>query len=320
MAAARKSTVIRGCRTIKNDEIRGLVNSKKRKKNMKDTITNAKVMTEALPYMQKLFNKTIVIKYGGNAMINETLKKAVMKDIVLLTMVGIKVVLVHGGGPEISNMLNIMGKETKFIGGLRYTDEETAEVAAMVLAGKVNKNLVSLIQLHDGKAIGLCGLDGGMLQVEKMQGEVDLGFVGDITKIDVTPVTMALENGYIPVIATIGADKDGQTYNINADTAAAAVASALKAEKLISMTDVKGLLREMDKEDSLISGISIGEVTGLIEEGIISGGMIPKMQSCVAGIKNGIKEAAIIDGRIEHSILIELFSDAGIGTRIYKKL
>ena len=217
---------------------------------MKDTITRAKVLIEALPYIQKFFNKTVVIKYGGNAMINETLKKAVMKDIVLLTLVGIKVVLVHGGGPEISNMLDIMGKETKFIDGLRYTDEETAEVAAMVLAGKVNKSLVSLIQQHNGKAIGLCGLDGGMLQVEKMQGEVDLGFVGDITKVEVSPITMALKNGFIPVVATVGADKGGQTYNINADTAAVAIASALKAEKLISMTDVRGLLMEKDDEDN----------------------------------------------------------------------
>ncbi len=286
-------------------------------RNMKDTITDAKVLSEALPYIQKLFNKTVVIKYGGNAMINETLKRAVMKDVVLLTLVGIKVVLVHGGGPEISHMLDIMGKETKFIDGLRYTDAETAEVAAMVLAGKVNKSLVSLIQQHNGKAIGICGLDGGMLQVEKMQGKVDLGFVGDITKVEVSPVTMALENGFIPVVATVGADKDGQTYNINADTAAAAIAGALEAEKLISMTDVRGLLMEKDNEDSLIKRIHIDEVPGLIEKGIISGGMIPKIQSCVDGVRSGIGEAVIIDGRIEHSILIELFSDEGIGTLLY---
>lgn len=285
---------------------------------MKDTITRAKVLVEALPYIQKFCNKTVVIKYGGNAMINETLKNAVMKDIVLLTLVGIKVVLVHGGGPEISNMLDIMGKETKFIDGLRYTDEETADVAAMVLAGKVNKSLVSLIQKHNGKAIGLCGLDGGMLQVEKMQSQVDLGFVGDIKKVETSPITMALKNGFIPVVATVGADKEGQTYNINADTAATAIAGALKAEKLISMTDVRGLLMEKDNDESLISRINVDEVPKLIEEGIISGGMIPKIQSCVDGIKSGIREAVIIDGRIEHSILIELFSDEGIGTLIYE--
>lgn len=284
---------------------------------MKDTIINAKVLVEALPYIQKLSNKTVVIKYGGNAMINETLKKAVMKDLVLLAAVGIKVVLVHGGGPEISSMLKVMGKESKFINGLRYTDEETAEVAAMVLAGKVNKSLVSLIQQQNGKAIGLCGLDGGMLQVEKMQSEVDLGFVGEITVVETTPIIMALENGFIPVVATIGADQEGQTYNINADTAAAAMASALKAEKLILMTDVRGLLMEKDNEDSMISKISTQDIPKLIEEGIISGGMIPKIQSCLDGIKSGMKEAVIIDGRIEHSILIELLSDEGIGTLIY---
>lgn len=286
-------------------------------KNMKDTITSAKVLVEALPYIQKYFNKTVVIKYGGNAMVNDKLKMAVMKDIVLLALVGIKVVLIHGGGPEISTMLNIMGKESKFIDGLRYTDEETAEVAAMVLAGKVNKNLVSLIQQNNGKAIGLCGLDGGMLQVEKLQGEVDLGFVGDIKKVEAAPINMALKNGFIPVVATVGADKDGQTYNINADTAAAAIAGALKAEKLILMTDVRGLLREKEDEDTLIHKVRVNEVPELVSSGILSGGMIPKIQSCVDGIKSGIKEAVIIDGRIEHSILIELFSDEGIGTLLY---
>jgi len=284
---------------------------------MKDTITSAKVLVEALPYIQKYFNKTVVIKYGGNAMVNDRLKMAVMKDIVLLALVGIKVVLIHGGGPEISTMLNIMGKESKFIDGLRYTDEETAEVAAMVLAGKENKNLVSLIQQKNGKAIALCGLDGGMLQVEKLQGEVDLGFVGDIKKVEAAPITMALKNGFIPVVATVGADKEGQTYNINADTAAAAIAGALKAEKLILMTDVRGLLREKDDEDTLIHKVRADEVPELVSSGILSGGMIPKIQSCVDGIKSGIKEAVIIDGRIEHSILIELFSDEGIGTLLY---
>lgn len=269
--------------------------------------------------IQKYLNKTVVIKYGGSAMIDETLKKSVMADIVRIAREGIRVVLVHGGGPEISRILEIMGKETKFINGLRYTDAETAEVAAMVLAGKVNKSLVSLIQQNNGRALGLCGLDGGMLQVEKMRGDIDLGFVGEITKVDALPITVALDNGFIPVIATVGMAKDGRTYNINADTAAAAIAGALKAEKLVSMTDVKGLQMEKDNEDTLISRISAGEVPGLIEQGIISGGMIPKIQSCVDAIKSGVGEISIIDGRVEHSILIELFSDEEIGTSIYKE-
>lgn len=284
---------------------------------MKDTIGNAKVLTEALPYIQKYAGKTVVIKYGGNAMINETLKKSVMKDIILLAHVGIRVVLVHGGGPEISSMLKIMGKESRFIDGLRYTDSETAEIAAMVLAGKVNKGLVSLIQQNSGKAVGLSGVDGGMIRAEKLRGEVDLGFVGEITGVEISPITVALDNGFIPVIATVGSDRDGQIYNINADTAAAAIASALQAEKLILMTDVRGLLMEKDDEASLIARIRIDEVPRLIEDGVISGGMIPKIQSCIDGIKNGMKEAAIIDGRVEHSILTELFSDEGIGTLLY---
>ena len=282
-----------------------------------NTINNAQVLIEALTYIQKFFNKTIVIKYGGNAMINKELKNAVMRDIVLLSLVGINVVLVHGGGPEISNMLNIMGKESKFVDGLRYTDEETVEIVTMVLAGKVNKGLVSLIHNNNGRAIGLCGLDGGMLQVEKKKNDVDLGFVGEITKVDISPILMALENGFIPVVATIGVDHNGQIYNINADTAASAIASTLKAEKLISMTDVKGLLLDKEDENSLITMIKTDEVPKLIKDGIISGGMIPKIQSCVDGIKNGIKEAVIIDGRIKHSILIELLSDKGIGTLFY---
>jgi acetylglutamate kinase len=284
---------------------------------MKDTVESAKVLTEALPYIQKYAGKTVVVKYGGNAMVNETLKKSVMQDIILLSLVGIKVVLVHGGGPEISNMLKVMGKESRFIDGLRYTDEETAEVAAMVLAGKVNKSLVTLIQQNNGKAVGLCGLDGGMIQAEKLRGEVDLGFVGEITGVEISPILIALDNGFIPVIATVGADRQGQVYNINADTAAAAVASALHAEKLILMTDVRGLLLEKENEDSLIARIEIEKVSRLIEDGVISGGMIPKIQSCIDGIKNGMKEAAIIDGRVEHSILTELFSDEGIGTLLY---
>lgn len=285
---------------------------------MNDALTKENLPAEALSYIEKLHGKIVVIKYGGNAMINDTLKKAVMRDVVLLANVGIKVVLVHGGGPEISNMLKIMGKESKFINGLRYTDEETADVAAMVLAGKVNKGLVSLIQTNGGKAVGLCGLDGGMLQASKLKGEVDLGFVGEIKKVDPSCIGMALDNGFTPVIATVGADENGQTYNINADTAAAAIAGALKAERLITMTDVKGLLREKDDETSLISRIGTAEIPGLMEEGIISGGMIPKIQSCVDGIKDGIKEVAIIDGRVEHAVLAELLSGEAVGTLIYE--
>ena len=285
---------------------------------MKETFTNENLLAEAFPYIEKLRGKIVVIKYGGNAMINETLKKAVMQDVILLARVGIKVVLVHGGGPEISNMLKIMGKESKFINGLRYTDEETADVAAMVLAGKVNKGLVALIQANGGKAVGLCGLDGGMLQVSKLKSETDLGFVGEIKKVDMASIIMALDNGFIPVIATVGADGSGQTYNINADTAAAAIAEALKAERFVSMTDVKGLLREKDDESSLISRIGTGEIPGLMEAGIISGGMIPKIQGCVDGIKNGIKEVAIIDGRVEHAVLTQLLSGEAVGTLIYE--
>lgn len=269
--------------------------------------------------LQKYCGKTIVIKYGGNAMINETLKRSVMEDIVLLSQAGIRTVLVHGGGPEISNMLSRIGKQTEFIGGLRYTDEETAEVAAMVLAGKVNKGLVSLIQQQGGKAVGLCGLDGGMLRTEKLQGEIDLGFVGEIREVDVSLIELALENGWIPVIATVGADREGHTYNINADTAAAAIAGALAAEKLISMTDVRGLLMDKDRENSLIPRLGVGEVPQLIERGIISGGMIPKIQSCIDGIRGGVGEASIIDGRIEHSVLLELLSNEGIGTRFCRE-
>lgn len=284
---------------------------------MEEMAKRAQVLTEALPYIQKYFDKTIVVKYGGNAMVNEDLKNAVMRDIVLLSIVGIKVVLVHGGGPEISAMLSKVGKKSKFINGLRYTDEETADVVGMVLSGKVNKSLVSLIHRNNGKAIGLCGADGGMIQAEKKQGDVDLGFVGDITKVDTDPITIAIDNGFIPVVATIGVDETGQIYNINADTAAAAIASALKAEKLISMTDIRGLLEDVNDEKSLITMIKIDEIPALIERGIITGGMIPKIESCVNAIKDGLKEAVIIDGRIKHSILIELFSNKGIGTLFY---
>ncbi len=274
----------------------------------------AQVLADALPYIQRYSGKIIVIKYGGNAMICDELKQAVMRDIVLLSLVGIKVVLVHGGGPEINDMLKRVGKESKFVGGLRYTDEETAEIVQMVLAGKVNKGLVGLLQQHGGRALGLCGSDGGMLEAKKLDNGVDLGYVGEITNVDVKPIMDALDNGYIPVVATVAASADGQIYNINADTAAAQIAAALDAENLILMTDIKGLLRDKDDESTLIPFVNISEVPSLVKDGIISGGMIPKIECCVESIRRGVKRAFIIDGRTPHSILIEMFSNEGIGT------
>ena len=229
-------------------------------------------------------------------------------------MIGIKVVLIHGGGPEINAMLDRVGIESKFIGGLRYTDEDTADIVQMVLAGKVNKSLVSLLQKHGGKALGFCGTDGGMIDVKKMEGENDLGYVGDIVGINTDPIVNALDNGYIPVIATVAADENGQIYNINADTAAARIASALGAENVILMTDIRGLLRDKDDEETLIPVVQVSEVPYLINQGIISGGMIPKIQCCVEAVRRGVNRAFIIDGRIPHSILIEMLSNEGIGT------
>ncbi len=274
----------------------------------------AQVLADALPYIQRYSGKIIVVKYGGNAMTCDELKQAVMRDIVLLSLVGIKVVLVHGGGPEINEMLQKVGKESKFVGGLRYTDEETAEIVQMVLAGKVNKGLVSLLQQHGGRALGLCGTDGGMIEAEKLDNGMDLGFVGEIKNVDIKPITDALDNGYIPVVATVAASADGQIYNINADTAAARIASALNAENLILMTDIKGLLRDKNDENTLIPFVHVSEVPSLVKDGIISGGMIPKIECCVESVRRGVNRAFIIDGRIPHSILIELFSNEGIGT------
>lgn len=274
----------------------------------------AQVLIQALPYIQKYYDKIVVVKYGGNAMIDEQLKQAVMSDIVLLSLVGIKVVLVHGGGPEISDVLNKMGKQSKFIGGLRYTDKETAEVVQMVLSGKVNKGLVSLIEQNKGRSIGLCGIDGGMIHAKKMEGEVDLGFVGDIVSIDTSVILDTLKNGYIPVIATVGADQEGNVYNINADTAAARIASELGAENVILMTDIRGLLANKDDETTLIPHVNVSEVPYLKKQGIISGGMIPKIECCVEAVRRGVKKAVIIDGRTPHSILIEILSDEGVGT------
>lgn len=279
------------------------------------TAQRAQVLVEALPYIKQFFGKTVVIKYGGNAMISNELKSAVMQDIVLLSTVGIRVVLVHGGGPEINAMLKKIGKESKFVGGLRYTDRETMDVVEMVLAGKVNKSLVQQLEQHGGRAIGLCGLDGGMIKAVKLKGENDLGLVGDITRVDVTLIRNALDNGTIPVVATVaGGENDGETYNINADIAASHIAAALGAEKLVLMTDVCGLLRDREDESSLISVVQVSEVSNLKRQGIISGGMIPKIDCCVEAVRRGVRRTHIIDGRIPHSILIEMLTDSGIGT------
>ena len=275
----------------------------------------ALILSEALPYIKEYYGKIIVIKYGGNAMINEELKNCVMQDIVLLKQIGINVVLVHGGGPEINDTLKKMSIPSKFIGGLRQTDGETMDVVQMVLAGKVNKNLVNLIQNSGGKAIGLSGIDGHLIEAEQLNP--DLGYVGEITKINTDPIIDCINAGYIPVISTIGCDKVGNVYNINADTAASKIAGALKAYTMISMTDIKGLLRDVNDPDSLISSLSVSEVPELIHDGIISGGMIPKIGCCVEAIRRGVKQVAIIDGRIPHSILIEMLTDAGIGTMFY---
>ena len=279
------------------------------------TAERAQVLTQALPYIKQYAGKTVVIKYGGNAMISEELKAAVMEDIVLLSTVGIHVVLVHGGGPEISAMLKKIGKESRFVGGMRYTDQETMDIVEMVLAGKVNKSLVQLLEEHGGRAIGLCGLDGGMLKAVPMKAEEDLGLVGEITRVDVTLIRNSLENGTIPVVATIAAgENDGNTYNINADIAAAQIAASLAAEKLVLMTDVRGLLEDRENEDSLISVVRVSEVQSLKKRGVISGGMIPKIECCVEAVRRGVRRTHIIDGRIPHSILIEMLTDEGIGT------
>lgn len=274
----------------------------------------AKVMIEALPYLQKYNNKVIVIKYGGNAMTNEDLKQAVMRDIVMLTTVGIKVVLVHGGGPEINDMLNKVGKKSEFINGLRYTDEETIDIVQMVLAGKVNKNLVSMLASHGGKAVGLCGIDGNLIEAEQLNP--DMGYVGEITAIHPEIIQNSLDCDYIPVISTVGRGKDGTVYNINADTAAARIAAEMKAPSLILLTDIKGLLEDKNDESTLIREVGVSEVPYLKKQGIISGGMIPKIDCCVEAVRRGVNQANIIDGRIPHSILIELLTDIGAGTMI----
>lgn len=275
----------------------------------------SQILIDALPYIQKYHNKIVVVKYGGNAMTNAELKEAVMSDIVLLTEVGIKVVLVHGGGPEINAMLKRVGIESKFIGGLRYTDKETIDIVKMALCGKLNKELVSALQLHGAKALGLCGIDGQMIMAEKLDSDVDLGYVGQIQKITTKPILDALNNGYVPIISTVATSADGQSYNINADTAAARIASCLRAENLILMTDIAGLLKDKDDPSTLIPTVNVSDVPYLKKTGIISGGMIPKIECCVEAVRRGVKKTSIIDGRIPHSILIELLSNEGAGTQ-----
>lgn len=283
-------------------------------------ITNAQraeVLTQALPYIQKYNGKILVIKYGGNAMINEELKQYVMEDIVLMHLIGVKVVLVHGGGPEITEMLSKVGKKTEFVNGLRVTDKETAEIALMVLAGKINKGLVGLLEAKGGKAMGISGLDGKLIEAEMKDKE--LGYVGRITKINIDPIVDLLEKGYIPVVSTVGCDDDGNVYNINADTAASYIAGALEAESLIAMTDIAGILKDKDDPSSLIPEIDLDDAKRLFDEGIISGGMIPKVECCIEAIERGVKKVFIMDGRIPHSILIETLTDEGAGTMVIKE-
>ncbi len=277
------------------------------------TKTKADILSGALPYIQRYYGKIVVVKYGGNAMLSEQLKNAVMHDIVMLSLIGVRIVLVHGGGPEINDMLSKIGKKPQFIGGLRYTDDETADIVLQVLAGKVNKGLVNKLHACGGRALGLCGIDGGMIKAKKKSG-VDLGNVGEVESVDPTPILNALDNGYIPVIATVSSDKKGKIYNINADTAASRIASALGAENLVLMTDIRGLLMDKDDEDTLIREVNVSDVHNLERQGIISGGMIPKVQCCVEAVRRGVKQSIIIDGRIPHAILIDMLTSEGVGT------
>ena len=274
----------------------------------------AEVLTQAIPYIQKHAGKIVVIKYGGNAMTNPELKQQVMEDIVLLNAVGVKVVLVHGGGPDINDLLKKLGKKSEFVNGLRVTDKETAEVAQMVLAGKVNKDLVKLIQSSGAKAIGLSGIDGKMLAAG-FKDEA-LGFVGEIIEVNIGIVEDVIDKGYIPVISTIASDKEGNTYNINGDTAAGYIAGALNAERLIMLTDIKGVLRDASDDSTLIPELTVSQARALYDEGVISGGMIPKIECCVEAINEGVKNVVIMDGRIPHSILMELLTNEGAGTCI----
>ncbi len=274
----------------------------------------AQVLVQALPYIQKYWNKTVVIKYGGNAMINEELKRQVMEDIVLLQLVGVKVVLIHGGGPEITETLRRMGKETQFVDGLRVTDRETAEIVQMVLAGKVNKSLVNLLELRGGKAMGVSGIDGRLI-CAKMRDE-KLGFVGDIESINPAAITDLIEKGYIPVVSSVACDESGSVFNINADSAAAQISGAIGAECLISMTDIAGIMEDRDDPSTLIPVVDIEDAGELMARGIISGGMLPKIQSCIDAVRCGVKKVFILDGRVPHSILVEMLTDEGAGTMV----
>lgn len=277
----------------------------------------AKILIEILPYIKKYTGKTMVVKYGGSAMQNDRLKDSVMEDIILMNYVGINVILVHGGGTEINKVLDKLNIQKQFINGLRYTDKNTMEVVEMVLSGKVNKDLVSKINSKGGNAIGLCGIDGNMLLCEELQAEIDLGFVGKIKKVNTKVINDCLKDGYISVIASVGVNEDGDAYNINGDLVASAIAKELKAEKLILLTDVPGLLKEPCMDETLISELKKEEIYNLLNDGTISGGMIPKINCCLDALENGVKRVHILDGRIKHSIIIELFTDAGIGTLIY---
>ena len=276
----------------------------------------AEVLTAALPYIKKYSGKIVVIKYGGNAMVNQQLKEQVMEDIALLWLIGVKVVLIHGGGPEISQTMAKLGKQSVFVDGLRVTDRETVDIVQMVLAGKVNKTLVNLIQMKGGHAVGLSGIDGGIIEA-KMKNEA-LGYVGEITKIRTQPILDLLEKNYIPVISTVASDRQGNTYNINGDTAAAYIAGALGAQRLIMMTDIAGILMDKDDPSTLIPHLTVGEAGKLYESGIISGGMIPKVDCCIEALEHGVKNVVIMDGRIPHSILMELLTDEGAGTMVTK--
>ena len=284
---------------------------------MHNTFSNmerAQVLTEALPYIKQYNGQIVVVKYGGNAMINEELKQQVMEDICLLWLIGVKVVLVHGGGPEISQTMKRLGKEAVFLNGLRVTDKETVDIVQMVLAGKVNKSLVNLLQIKGGHAVGLSGIDGGIIEA-KMKDE-RLGYVGEITKIRTQPILDLLEHNYIPVISTVASDRQGNTYNINGDTAAAWIAGALNARRLIMMTDIDGILRDKDDPSTLIHQLTVSQAKGLYDEGIISGGMIPKVDCCIEAIEKGVQTVVINDGRVPHSILMELLTDEGAGTMV----
>ncbi len=284
---------------------------------MAPNLTNsqrAEILTQALPYIKKYNGKIVVVKYGGNAMTSEDLKQQVMDDIVLMSLIGVKIVLVHGGGPEITEMLAKTGKKSEFVDGLRVTDRETVEIVQMVLAGKINKSLVNLLEMKGGKAMGLSGIDGHMIEAEVKDER--LGFVGKITGVNVEPVTDLLEKGYIPVISTVGCDRAGNVYNINADTAAAQIAGAMKAESLIAMTDIAGILRDKNDAATLIPLIDIEDAETLFREGVISGGMIPKVECSIDAIRRGVKKVIIMDGRVPHAILIETLTDEGAGTMV----